>query len=194
MIDIKYNEEVIREFLKEEIMEYYDEEVIFDYGEYSDREVEDYDSIKCDEDFISFLDYIIDERMTNSKYNIIEFIQNNKLNIYRKILVDDKWLSRLINNKVKGFGLHWCWDKEVVEPHSGYNQKGKTNEVLIHAVVDINNIDWNETLERNSSLINSEEKEIKLFRGVPLFINNLHYNNKLITSGLYNKYVKSSHK
>ena len=68
---------------------------------------------------------------------------------------------------IKGLGIYWTWDKDVAQD---YNEPSKEADILFTAMVAKSSVDWEQTILKNASSLGDEEREITLFRGVPVHL------------------------
>jgi len=100
----------------------------------------------------------------DSNYNAIayEIQDNRRLRIYREVTA-----TNIESIKLDPVGIYWSWEESVAEAHWGAYQAGY-REYLIVGEVDIDNVNWIETMYANSDLSSAEEREIRLILGSPV--------------------------
>ena len=134
------------------------------------------------EDFYSDEDYwkpeMVEEDISDRADNFISDFDNkanddgNKLLIYRAITVADvgEFLFHVANGEplegYDGLGVFWSWDKDSAQAHWG-GSSGE--EVVIEAMVNVNDIDAKLTLELNlHPSLGEDEAEIRVKPGAPI--------------------------
>lgn len=148
-----------------------DEQLIFAYNNETGEELTTEDV--NDNMFISFCrSYFID--------NAFEFIDKiirlkdaYHLTVYRALTVSDKWLEKLPNND-KPFGIWWAYDKNMAQPHWGYNAPNKQNEIRVETNVNLDDVNWKPTIMANAHPFYMEEAEIQLYPGTEFQITNIY--------------------
>ena len=121
------------------------------------------------EDFLSWLEYDLRYKLEGLvRHYRSEVIHNGKAIIWRAMTVTSSWLDHL-EREGKHLGIYWTWDPDSADTHWG--DYSKTSKVLIEAEVPENGVDWEKTLIMNiEPFTGDDEKEITLFKGVPLKI------------------------
>jgi hypothetical protein len=180
--DITYNEIVNSKFIelqenKGALNPYVSQYMAEEHDEFFDID-DDATGIIKTEDFQNWLKYELEFRFDKIKELFESLIENNKIKIYRALLVNDDYINKIKSGTIKHVGIFWTYDKESAEPHWGYNDKNKQNNVLYCAEIDQQHVDWNNTLRLNleHEYLN-EEKEIRLFRNTPLSLIKVYWNN-----------------
>jgi hypothetical protein len=121
------------------------------------------------EDFLNWLEYDLRYKLEELvRHYRSEVIHNGKAIIWRAMTVTSSWLDHL-EREGKHLGIYWTWDPDAADTHWG--DYSKTSKVLIEAEVPENGVDWEKTLIMNiEPFTGDDEKEITLFKGVPLKI------------------------
>lgn len=110
--------------------------------------------------------YIKENFITNYDFHSIN--GKSYIKAYRKVIIDD---STDIKNKYGGIGIYWTIDKSKADV---YNlTKYEEYEVIIEALIDINNIDWEQSFTRNIRF-GTDEMEINPYRGSLIYITKLY--------------------
>lgn len=123
------------------------------------------------------IDYIINEsgkfiQKIESLYN-----QNNTINVYRHMNVDESWVEELLDNKIDNLGYSWAYNKS--KAHSWDSRFNKSTNVLLTSEVDVKYIDWYGTLELYFIFSGSEsESELSLHKESKLDLKHLEIVNK----------------
>ena len=160
--DISYQDEFLKDLYKEE------------------NYLQDLDDDEIDEeDFLNWLQYDIKFRVEELiNFYKREVIKNGRVKIWRRLTVKESWLDHLAKEG-KHLGVYWSWDPDAADTHWGDFSKKST--ALIEAEVPENGVDWEETLVANiQPMIGDDEKEIQLYRGVPLKIVSIEIDNSLV--------------
>jgi len=179
-MEAKYiNESSIFDIKKEDIINrdtyniwmedsYIEELMIFNYRreEYIKNNITD-EEILNSVDFKNYVKYEIEYRVEK----IINQFQifNNEIIIWRSLLVNENWLEHFFKDG-KRVGIYWSYDKDVAEPHGGYNDDDKKINIKIESSIKEEYIDWINTIRLNISPNTEDEKEIRLFKNTPLKI------------------------
>jgi hypothetical protein len=123
-----------------------------------------------------WIEYEIESRFydTLNKFRY-EIIDGPKISIWRKMTVPNNWLEHL-QKEGNRLGIHWSWDPDEAEEHWGYDES--KDLVLIESVVNIDYINWSDTIRLNMDPTSEDEKEIRLFKNTPLQIISLQINEK----------------
>lgn len=121
------------------------------------------------EDFLNWLEYDLRYKLEELvRHYRSEVIRNGKAIIWRAMTVTSSWLDHL-EREGKHLGIYWTWDPDAADTHWG--DYSKPSKVLIEAEVPENGVDWEKTLIMNiKPFTGDDEKEITLFKGVPLKI------------------------
>ena len=121
------------------------------------------------EDFLNWLEYDLRYKLEELvRHYRSEVIQNGKAIIWRAMTVTSSWIDHL-EREGKHLGIYWTWDPDSADTHWG--DYSKPSKVLIEAEVPENGVDWEKTLIMNiEPFTGDDEKEITLFKGVPLKI------------------------
>ena len=121
------------------------------------------------EDFLNWLEYDLRYKLEELvRHYRSEVIHNGKVIIWRAMTVTSSWLDHL-EREGKHLGIYWTWDPDSADTHWG--DYSKPSKVLIEAEVPENGVDWEKTLIMNiEPFTGDDEKEITLFKGVPLKI------------------------
>lgn len=134
-----------------------------------DEDEHDFDNIVNSKDYFLFVKNelkISFEKAQDEIYSSLDYINNNYFKIYREIHVDSKWVDNLSKN-IKRLGIYWTYDKNRAEAYWGHD-KSKNIVVTITAVIRENQVNWVETLQQNTDMYFSDEKEIRLFKNTPI--------------------------
>jgi len=160
-------------------------------NELDPEELEDMD-LETNKNFEEWFKYKIEELYESTIYKFnYEIINGNVIEIWRDLIVDEKWIDHL---KTVGsrLGIYWSWDEDAAEAHWGYGSETKKIPVKIQSEINVNYIDWIETIKLNMNPSGEEEKEIRLFKNTPLKIKSIIVNNKFINiNQIKNKIFKS---
>lgn len=108
------------------------------------------------------------EKAQDEIYSNLDYLNRDYFKIYREIHVDSKWIDNLSTN-VKRLGIYWTYDKSKAEAYWGHD-KFKDISVIITAAIKDNQVNWVETLQQNTDMFFSHEKEIRLFKNTPIQI------------------------
>jgi hypothetical protein len=121
------------------------------------------------EDFLNWLEYDLRYKLEELiRLYRNELIHNGKVTVWRAMTVTSSWLDHL-EREGKHLGIYWTWDPDAADTHWG--DYSKPSKVLIEAEVPENGVDWEKTLIMNiEPFTGDDEKEITLFKGVPLKI------------------------
>jgi hypothetical protein len=142
----------------------------------------DMDEIQETDRFKKWLRYTVEYRIDDFIDSIQRyyFTDNNEINIWRKMTVDQKWIDQLLNPKISGqrVGRYWSFEEDAAEAHWGnFNDL----EIKLYSRIPEQYVDWTQTIEANIDLsIGDDEKEITLFKNTPIKILGLEVNNKPI--------------
>jgi hypothetical protein len=144
------------------------------------------------EDFKNWIEYEIEYRYNNIIDKLSDLADiNGRIKIWRVLAVDNNWLNHL---KKEGLhlGIYWSYEKDVAEAHWGYN-KDTNLYARIESSVDEKHVNWIDTIKANLNFATGdEEKEIRLFKGTLLKIENLEINlKKQNISDIKNKIFKA---
>ena len=176
---LAYSDETFNEVYPESGENYIDP---YKDSQVHDEDLDD-DELLDSEDFIRWLKNEIYSRMKTFEYEVDHLINNNKLEIWRAITSDEN-IEKILKNKK--LGKYWSWDEHSAEAHWG-NQKHKHTYVF-HGIVNIEDVDWNESFIVNSSPNYYEEKETRVIKGKPIDLVGIYINNKY---KLITKYTKN---
>jgi hypothetical protein len=133
-------------------------------------------------DFQDWLKYELETKFEDLYYDVFMNLidQNSYITLYRFMKVDNDYLNKLMNCKIKRIGRYWTYDINTAEPHWGYNND-KRNEIIFEIKIKEEHIDWVETFRLNlEHHYYNEEKEIRLFKNTPINITKIIWNNKEI--------------
>jgi len=190
--DIKKEDIISKELINQLLNDDYISELFYyKYKEESIYDNEDsMEEVLESNDFKEWIKYEIEYLIDDTKNKLSTYIKNNKINIYRKIYVNNNWINNL--NDVKRLGIYWSYKKDAAEPHWGYNNKEKPNLITLESEINQDYIDWIETIKMNMNPSYEEEKEIRLFKNTPLKITNIYLNDKSINiDNIKNKIFKA---
>lgn len=115
-----------------------------------------------------FGDYLLNIFNNPRIKTILNKIDNNGfIEITRGMKVNDEWVNKLKNGKVKRLGIFWSHSE-------GYSVYGEIKgfEILMYAKVDEKYIDWLQTLIQNL-MYDDNEDEITLFKNTPFKLNKI---------------------
>jgi len=180
-------------------------ETIYSYSDYTRDDFEDDDGDDDDDDDVEMSHGFpiegkiwqeVLENYIEAKYDEFESdferhakMENGKLLIYRHITVESipRFIYFLNKGKsipgFKGLGCYWSWDKKRAEAHWGYGKYTK-NKVEIEGLVDINDINYRNTIAKNLNAdIGDQEAEVELKPKAHVIIKNVISANKKIWSG-----------
>jgi uncharacterized membrane protein (UPF0127 family) len=145
----------------------------------------DTDGLEDSPEFISFIKKELQENLETAKENIYDKIDydSNKIKLYRKITVDDRWLEHL-KQQGKRLGIYWSWDESAAEAHWGDYSKG--NAVTLEIEIDEKYVDWKTTFKLNMHPNFLEEKEIRLFKNTPIRLKSIEVNGKKVDVSKFN--------
>lgn len=167
-----------KSYLNAYAVDYANEEL----GEYVDID-DDLSDIIETQDFQDWLKYELEVKFEDLYYDVFMNLidQNGYITLYRSMKVDDDYLNKLIHCEIKRIGHYWTYDINAAEPHWGYNNDDKRNEIIFEIKIKEEYIDWIETFRLNlEHHFYNEEKEIRLFKNTPLNITKIIWNNKEI--------------
>lgn len=130
------------------------------------------------EDFLNWLEYDLRYKLEELiRLFRNDLIHNGKVTLWRAMTVTSSWLDHL-EREGKHLGIYWTWDPDAADTHWG--DYSKTSKVLIEAEVPENGVDWEKTLIMNIEPFTGEdEKEITVFKGVPLKIISIEMDGEL---------------
>jgi hypothetical protein len=186
---------VIKELLHDDALV---ETMLYDY---STEENIPYDELKDEEfeytaEFLEYFKYninwMVEETIDMFLYEII--FDNSTIDIFRTITVNDDYINHL-DKQGSHLGVYWSWDESASEAH--WADPTKNSTALIKSNVAISYIDWSTTILANMNPTYQEEKEIRLFKNIPLKIKSIDFNNgknwdtDIDISKLNNKIFKS---
>ena len=158
-----------KDFLSPYVSQYMHEEhnKFFEIGE-------DPSDILETEEFQNWLKYELEYRFDNLKDKFFYLENDGYFTLYRSMLVEDNYLNKLKRGEIKRIGIYWTWDIEKAEPHWGYGDKDKNNDIIFEIKIKAENINWVETFRLNlEHEFMNEEEEIRLFKNTPLDIKNI---------------------
>jgi len=167
-----------KSYLNAYAVDYANEEL----GEYVDID-DDLSDIIETQDFQDWLKYELEVKFEDLYYDVFMNLidQNGYITLYRSMKVDDDYLNKLMRCEIKRIGHYWTYDINAAEPHWGYNNDDKRNEIIFEIKIKEEYIDWIETFRLNlEHHFYNEEKEIRLFKNTPLNITKIIWNNKEI--------------
>lgn len=134
------------------------------------------------DDFIEFIikyhstdfDYtdILDNQYWEDIIDVLRESENNEIEIFRSIILPNnmKELEKLLG-KYDGVGKCWTWNEDSAESYNASYAYGGggDQEIVIHARVHVDNVNWFQTFYRSLYTLN-EEREIHLVEGVTVDI------------------------
>jgi len=97
----------------------------------------------------------VDDALTELCWSIDE--EEGRVSIWRSLTVPADFLDNGIRDRP--LGIYWSFNEDAAESHWG-NFSDDRLEIVLHAVADINDIDWQTSLELNAH--SEEEKELRL--------------------------------
>ncbi len=144
------------------------------YNDSDNRYDEDGEEIDEDEfwqnednidEFREFMEDDIEETLQDLYYVLSDNEENEQIDIYREIDVNQVWLDLFLNkeNEEVHLGEYWAYDKDSTD---NYGVGGKKHTVIFHTRVSQTDINWWGTYWTN--LLHPEECEINLFPNTPL--------------------------
>jgi len=153
-----------------------------EFGEFFDPDNDATDIINST-DFKNWLKYELESRFEDLYYdfetNVVD--ENGYVTLYRSMKVEDNYLELLKTCKVKRVGIYWTWNFNKAEPHWGYNDNNKQNDIIFETKIKEEYINWIDTFRLNlEHEYYNEENEIRLFKNTPLNITNIWWNNNQI--------------
>lgn len=92
---------------------------------------------------------------------------HGKIEIWREMKVNKKWLDVLKNDTKMSLGLYWSYEENAAEAHWGHNVKDEYY-VTIHATCDFDKVNWYKTMLANLQPNTGDEQEINLPKGTLL--------------------------
>ena len=134
---------------------------------------EDILKTKNSKDFKKYTKIYLSDLFDDAKYNIEKSIKNDKLKIYRAMYVNDSFEENL--NRTNHLGVYWSWNKEGAYAHNSDYNRGK-NSLIIEAIIDINNINWNLTFYQNIHPAFCDEDEIRTFKNIEIEVLSMIFN------------------
>ena len=147
----------------EQYLSYYAMEQGYDPYDYPEEEINE-DS----PDFKEWLKRKIEDVYFDVEYNLYSVINlDNTVDIYRAMTVREDWVEHL-EQQGKHLGIYWSYDPDAIEAHWGRGDQ--PSEVYIHGKVPETSVDWESTFMLNMDPSLGEEKEIRLYDGVPIEI------------------------
>lgn len=160
------------------IVEHYIE--IFKMENDIDMNVDD-SEITDNPDFLPFIKAELEFELHDRENTFKDLIDENdgKITIWREMGVPPNWLEH-IEKQGKHIGICWSWKKEAAEAHS-YQSRPDWNTVLIKTSVKEEYVNWHTTYILNiSPCLGEDEKEIRLYKNTPLYIEEIEINGKTI--------------
>lgn len=145
----------------------------------------DDDEITNSDEFNNILEEYINNNILDSIYNIKPHILDNKINIFRVIIVNESWIKDLYDSNSVELGVYWSWEKDSANPYWCDYSKNKTHKILLCATVDIYYVDWYETIIANSSDSSYDEKEIRVKHKSPITINEIYSEGSSLDLNIY---------
>lgn len=127
----------------------------------------------------------------NKKINELQdliSLEDGTIEIWRAMKVEDDWIEHLLKNG-KHLGIYWSYEESGAEPHWGYNNDKRKNDIVLVTKVKEEYVDWINTIRLNVAPLSSEEKEIRLFKNTPIKIEELYFNGVLIKNNLIYKKI-----
>jgi hypothetical protein len=192
--DIKKKDIINKDTIKHYINGFNNELFMYSYAKFHKLDpekmnVEEWENTEEGRDWINYeIENCFEETINKFEY---EIINGDSLSIWRKMRVSNDWLNHL-QKQGNRLGIYWSWDPNAAEEHWGYNIPEKFNVVTIESSVNVDYINWIDTIRCNMDPSSSEEKEIRLFKNTPLKIISLKINNKNIDLSLIkNKLFKA---
>ena len=182
MEDISYGDIVNKEYIDQlemgQSMDYYVAQYVGEEeGKFFDPE-EDPEltqEIMKSEDFKNWVQFELETRMDSFKEIISDLSEDNSIDVYRAMTVDDDYLEKLKYGQVNRLGIYWTYEEDKAEAHWGYNQE-KTNEIILQIAIKEEYIDWVDTFRLNlEHEFMNDESEIRLFKNTPIQIKNIFW-------------------
>lgn len=91
-------------------------------------------------------------------------IVDDKVVCHRYLKLTDEELATLLHNNTE-LGEYWTYDRDAYIP--GWGDDSKAHTIVIHGLVDFNDIDWMTTIERNANyLYGDDESELSIPDGL----------------------------
>lgn len=124
------------------------------------------DMKKSDPKLYDFLYSEFEDRFYDKQWELENVINpDGSVDIYRAMKVNDDYISHL-SKEGKHLGIYWTYDERHAEAHWG---NYGTSDVLLSGTVTDTSVDWKATLLLNMNYsLGDEEKEIRLYKGVPI--------------------------
>ena len=148
------NEDLIQEFINDSDFFYFKQSKIDDY---EDEESDEVITIEHFEDVYETINTFLEYKTVGGETGLY---------IQREINFID--VSKY-ENKKEGIGIYWAFD----DPESYFDANDDKNSVYhVHAIVDINNIDWKTQLILlgKSTVAQDFEQEIRLKKDIPVIV------------------------
>lgn len=103
------------------------------------------------------MDEIFRDEIAEAWFNISSLIKGDYLTIYREIEAPPNWDHKLDDRP----HIYWAWDKDAAHSHDGVQNQDHIPWILTSRV-NVNQINWVETLIRNSNAALKNETEVSL--------------------------------
>ena len=143
------------------------EEELVEHEDYDHLQGLDIDSVTQHDDFRAFLLYWLGLRYNYVLRDLERTITSEEITIYRALYLTDDEFHQVKQGQKKEVGIYWgteavqAWN---VDPNTVTDKK----EYLITATVNIQNINWHETLISRFDYSNGDEEQEINLKNMPL--------------------------
>lgn len=142
-------------------------------------DIPDTEIIKMSE-YRTFINEFFYDNLRIAISKIDERIHKDKIQIHRAMTVGDDYLDSIYKQGAN-LGIYWSWSFNDVETY--WADYSKNNTIVISTIVPLKYVDWRTTLLMNSHPHFKIEKEIRLFKNKPIFINGIVLNDEHLDIG-----------
>jgi len=157
----------------------------FDYENWEDA----YEKVEklSDVEFFAWLKPYLLKAAKDLVDKLYELSVNNKLRIFRKILVKEDWYKKFLNCEIDDIGKYWAFTINKAISHHGND-----NEInlIVESEIDLKDINWNNTIVLHLIFEGKySESEVCIKENVKLPVKCIYIDNKIvnITNCLKNK-------
>lgn len=183
---LKYEDEM--SYTVEQYVNYYTDNYIHDIirqdaslsVEEEEQAVEDFleSNYSQDENYLNYIEETVIKPELEQKYHDIVYTYQNHLNgekCYRAMTFP----ASINPLKHPRLGIYWAVEEGAEEAHWGKNHKGGSVPVTYVAEIDLDMVNWHETIyARIDWSLGELEKEIRFFKNSPIFVYGCYINNK----------------
>lgn len=177
----------VKDVVTKDTIDSYDDEYVIDMFVYEYANEHELDGVKLLEDeefkdseeFKNWMKYKIEARFHETKNAFRDrIIEEDKIDIWREMMVSDNWIEHL-EKQGNRLGEYWSWDPDAAESHGGYGKDDKSHRISIESSIEIEHINWVETIKANMHPNYVDEREIRLFKNTPLKIKAIYDENNI---------------